>query len=193
MWVRRSAIRRVPEYARVPERAIDAVREGLADDEDQARAQLDDGFARFERTQPALCAYVGDTLTRPLDETALALGYFLSLAVWLSFEKAHGDQLQEVQETEVNSTLEMIELDEELRRADPVEPLDTDDVVALEQPSLLEFVNEHVNATLETHGEDVDVDDVWAVYRVILVEVMALSHSITRPVGFPISNAELLA
>jgi hypothetical protein len=193
VWVRRTAIRPVPSYARVPEHALEAVREGLADDDDEARAQLDEAFERFEQTQPTLAGHVAEALNQPLDETALALGYFLALAVWLAFEHVHGDHLDEVGSEELSATEQLLTLDEELRRADPAEALDSDDVVAMEQPHLLEFVHEHVDATLDTHAEDIDVDDVHVVYRTILVEILALSYAVQRPAGYPVAKTELLA
>jgi hypothetical protein len=193
VWVRRSAIRPVPPYARVPAHALEAVREGLADDDDEARAQLDDAFERFERAQPALGAHVADALSKPLDETALALGYFLALAVWLAFEEAEGDHIDEVQEQELTATDQLLALDEQLRRSDPAEALDSDDVVAMEQPHLLEFVHEHIDATLEAHADEIDVDDVHAVYRLVLVEILALSYAVQRPAGYPVAKSELLA
>ena len=193
MWVRRSAIRPVPPYARVPVHALESVRESLAEDDDQAREQLDDAFERFERTQPALAARVAETLGKPLDETALALGYFLALAVWLAFEQVHGEHIDEIDEQELSATEELLTLDEDLRRADPAEALDSDDVIAMEQPYLLEFVHEHVDATLEAHAEEVDVDDVHTVYRVVLIEILALSYAVRRPSGYPVAKTELLA
>ncbi|MFO0570053.1 MAG: hypothetical protein U0263_30700 [Polyangiaceae bacterium] len=193
MWVRSSAIRPVPPYARVPVHALDAVREGLAEDDDRAREQLDAAFERFERCQPALAARVAETLGKPLDETALALGYFLALAVWLSFEKVHGEHLTEVRDEELLATEELLTLDEELRRADPAEALDSDDVIGMEQPHLVEFVHEHVDATLEAHADEVDVDDVHLVYRTVLVEILALSYAVERPSGYPVAKSELLA
>ncbi len=173
--------------------ALEAVRDSLADDDDEARAQLDDAFERFERTQPTLAAYVAEALGRPLDETALALGYFLALAVWLGFEQAHNEHIDEVGEDELAATEELLALDEQLRRADPAEALDSDDVVAMEQPHLLEFVHEHVDATLEAHADEIDVDDVHVVYRLVLIEVLALSYAVQRPAGYPVGKSELLA
>ncbi len=193
MWVRSSAIRPVPSYARVPTHALDSVRESLADDDDAAREQLDAAFERFERSQPALAARVAETLGKPLDETALALGYFLALAVWLSFEKIHGEHVSEIREDELTATEELLTLDEELRRADPAEALDSDDVIGMEQPHLMEFVHEHVDATLEAHADEVDVDDVHQVYRVVLIEILALSYAVQRPSGYPVAKTELLA
>lgn len=192
MWVRSSAIRPVPSYARVPASALESVRLSLAEDEDEARIQLDEAFDRFEEEQPCLSAHIGDVLNAPLDETVLALGYFLALAVWLAFEQAHG-QLDEVSAESIGATLELLGLDEELRRADPTESLDTDDIVAMEQPHLLEFVYEHVNATLEANAPHIEVDDIDVIYRVILVEILALSYAVGRPAGYTVAELEIQA
>ncbi len=193
MWVRRTAIRPVPPYARVSEHALETVRESLADDDETAREQLDEAFERFETTQPALARRAGEELSKPLDETALALGYFLMLAVWLGFEGSHKGHLEEVSDESLAATEELVRLDEELRVADPAEALDTDDVIAMEQPHLLEFIHEHLDATLEAHAEGIDVDDVHAMYRVVLLEVLALSYAVRPPEGYPVSKIELLA
>ncbi|HEX6766087.1 MAG TPA: hypothetical protein VF103_11430 [Polyangiaceae bacterium] len=193
MWVRRSAIRPVPAYAMVPARALEGVREGLADDDEGARAQLDEAFERFERSQPALASHLAEALGQPLDETALALGYFLALTVWLAFERAHGQHLDAVTEEQIRATIELLTLDEELRRADAAESLDTDDVIAMEQPHVLAFIHEHIDATLDAHAEQIDVDDVHTVYRLVLVEVLALSYAVRRPDGYPVAKTELLA
>lgn len=193
MWVRATAIRPVPSYARVAASAIDAVRRGLADEDDSVRTQLDEAFDRFEREQPGLAAHIGDTLSSPLDETALALGYFLTLVVWMGFERSHGAYLDEVTAESIQATEELLELDEQLRRKDPAEALDTDDVIAMEQPGLLEFVHEHLDATLDAHAEEVDVDDVHTVYRLVLVEILALSYAVRKPAGYPVQKTEMLA
>lgn len=193
MWVRGTAIRPVPGYARVGPSALDAVRQSLSEDDEEARAQLDEAFDRFERQQPALAGHIGDALSEPLDETALALGYFLALAVWLGFENAHGEHIDEVDVSAVQATDELIALDEQLRQMDPAEALDTDDVIAMEQPHLLEFVHEHIDGTLEAHAEDIDVDDVHTIYRLVLVELLALSYAVQRPAGYPMAKTEILA
>ncbi len=54
--------------------------------------------------------------------------------MWLAFEKAQGQHIDEVREQEIEATEELLTLDEELRRADPAESLDSDDVIAMEQP-----------------------------------------------------------
>src|SRR5437868_15288142 len=96
MWVRGAAIRPVPPYAVVVRNVLDDIEEELAQNGGSPKSDLDDAFGRFERTQPALAQLAAQVLARPLDETALALGYFLTIAVWLAFERAFGSRLAEV-------------------------------------------------------------------------------------------------
>lgn len=165
----------------------------LAEDDELSREALDRAFSRFEDTQPALAKRVANALGRPIDETALALGYFLTLAVWLAFERAFEGRLIEVESDELDAAEQSLALDEELRRVDPAEAVDSDDVVAMEQPHLLSFVHEHVDTALEAHAGDVDVDDVHSVYRVVLIEVLALSQSVRPPEHYVLPKSEFLA
>ncbi len=181
MWVRRAAIRPVPSFAQVPLRALAEVEEQLASDDEEARAKLDDAFGRFERTQPALADRIAQILSGPLDETALALGYFLTLAVWLAFDGVFHDELDEISTVGLTGVEESLKLDEQLRLADPAEALDSDDVIAMEQPDILSFVHEHIDAALEANASQVDVDDVHEIYRVVLIEVLALSYAVRPP------------
>jgi hypothetical protein len=186
VWVRRAAIRPVPSYAQIPLRALADVEEQLASDDEEARGKLDDAFARFERTQPALADRIAQILSGPLDETALALGYFLTLAVWLAFDSVFHDALEEISAVALTGVEESLKLDEQLRLADPAEALDSDDVIAMEQPDVLSFVHEHIDAALEANASEVDVDDVHEIYRVVLIEVLALSYSVRPPANWGI-------
>jgi hypothetical protein len=181
VWVRRAAIRPVPRYAQLPLRVLASVEEDLSGDEEGTSDKLDDAFSRFEVTQPVLAERISEVLGRPLDETALALGYFLTLAVWLAFDRTFGADLERVDETALAAVDEAFSLDEELRLADPAEAVDSDDVVAMEQPELLAFVHEHLEAALESNADSVNVDDVHTVYRVVLIEVLALSYAVAPP------------
>ena len=186
MWVRGAAIRPVPPYAVVPREVLERVEQELADGGLGAKSELDDAFERFERTQPALAQRAADILARPLDETALALGYFLTIAVWLAFEQAFGGRLAEVSEEANSAAQAALELEEQLRAANSHEPLELEDVMAIEQPSVLAFINEHVEAALEPQEGDtreVDVDDVHTVYRNVLVQTLALSHAVASTTG----------
>ena len=166
---------------------------GGGPDFDAAVRDLAESWHEALRSQPALASHLAEALGQPLDETALALGYFLALTVWLAFERAHGQHLDAVTEEQIRATIELLTLDEELRRADAAESLDTDDVVAMEQPHVLAFIHEHIDATLDAHAEQIDVDDVHTVYRLVLVEVLALSYAVRRPDGYPVGKTELLA
>ena len=199
MWVRGAAIRPVPAYALVGAAVLDAVERELAEDTNASREDLDAAFVRFERTQPQLAERISDLLGKPLDETALALGYFLSIAIWIAFERTFAQRLRQVSADAIQATEDALSLEEELRAAHGEEPFDLDDVVALEQPAVLAFVNEHVDAALdvaarERDERDVDVDDVHSVYRAILVLTLALSHAVAPAGGTLLGkNAELLA
>jgi hypothetical protein len=186
MWVRGAAIRPVPPYAVVGRDVLDGVEDELADSGLSPRSDLDDAFSRFERTQPALSQLAANVLSRPLDETALALGYFLTIAVWLSFERAFGARLREVADGELEAAESALRLEEELRASNAHEPLELDDVMAIEQPGILGFVNDHVDAALEPNEADareVDVDDVHLVYRNVLTMTLALSHAVSPLAG----------
>lgn len=201
MWVRGAAIRPVPRYAVVDAATLEQIELGLADDSSRARDELDGAFARFEATQPELADAISQVLSRPLDETALALGYFLSISVWLAFERTFGAaRLREVSRDALRATDEAIKLEEELRATHGDEPFDLDDVVSIEQPNVLAFVHEHVDAALEPHydGEaaearEVDVDDVHAVYRSIVLLTLCLSHAVLPVDGASRSSRELIA
>lgn len=192
MWVRSSAIRPVPAYAKVSEAALESVRQALAEDEEDAREQLDEAFERFEREQPCLAAHIGDILAETSEETALALGYFLVLTVWLAFDQAHGAQMEEVTAEAISATQELLELDEELRDSGPDEPLASDDIIAMEQPALIGFVHENLEAAAESH-EGLEEEDLDKIYRVVLVQILVLSYAVTKPAGFPVGRAEAQA
>jgi hypothetical protein len=193
VWVRRAAIRPVPPYAELPTRTLTEVEDQLAEDDDAARTRLDEAFTRFEETQPALANRISAALSRPLDETALALGYFLTLAVWLAFDAAFKGDVEQVTETALTSVEESLQLDEQLRLSDPAEALDSDDVIAMEQPHVLAFIHEHIDAALEANANDVDVDDVHSIYRLVLIEVLALSYAVKPPPMWTAPTSEFTA
>jgi hypothetical protein len=204
MWVRGAAIRPVPRYAVVDAVTLGNIERELADDSARARDELDHAFARFESTQPQLADALSHVLCRPLDETALALGYFLTIAIWLAFERTFGaSRLREVSEDALQATGEAIKLEEELRASHGDEPFDLDDVISIEQPNLLAFVHEHVDAALDpakrssedlAAGREIDVDDVHAVYRGMLLLTLCLSHAVLPVDGAVARNSrELMA
>jgi hypothetical protein len=203
MWVKGAAIRPVPRYAVIEASTLQGIERELAEDSDGARGQLDSAFSRFESTQPQLADALSSVLAKPLDETALALGYFLTIATWLAFEREFGrTRLREVSEDALEATAQAIKLEEELRATHGHEPFDVDDVVAIEQPNLFAFVHEHIDAALDPSTRedpssdqvrDVDVDDVHAVYRAVVLLVLCLSHAVLPVDDVLRSTRELMA
>jgi hypothetical protein len=202
MWVRGAAIRPVPRFAVVDAATLDRIERELAEESTSARESLDSAFARFESTQPELADAMSQVLSKPLDETALALGYFLTIATWLAFERTFGTaRLREVSLDALRATQEAVKLEEELRAAHGDEPFDLDDIVSIEQPNLFAFVHEHVEAALDPGARaressterEVDIDDVHAVYSAIVVLGLCLSHAVLPVDGASIGNVELMA
>jgi hypothetical protein len=203
MWVRGAAIRPVPRYAVLDAGALERIEKGLADDSPRAREELDAAFVRFEATQPELANAISDVLSKPLDDTALALGYFLSIAVWLAFERTFGAaRLREVSHDVLEATEAAIKLEEELRASRGDEPFDLDDIVSTEQPHVLAFVHQHVDAALEPRSSEsekgaeppeVDVEDVHSVYRAIVLLTLCLSHAVMPVDGASRGSRELMA
>ena len=200
MWVRGAAIRPVPRYAIVTSSTLESIERELADDSPNAREALDAAFARFEATQPQLADAISQVLSRPLDETALALGYFLSIAIWMAFERTFGQtRIREVSEDALVATEGAIRLEEELRAA---QSHGFDDVVTVEQPNVLAFVHGHVEAALDQpasgagEGETervVDADDVRAVYRAVVLLTLCMSHAVVPVDGASRGSPELMA
>jgi hypothetical protein len=197
MWVRGAAIRPIPRYAVVDASTLDRIERELADDSPNARSELDSAFARFEATQPQLADALSQVLAKPLDDTALALGYFLSISIWLAFERTFGTaRLREVSLDALKATEGAILLEEELRAARRDDPFDLDDIVSIEQPNVLAFVHEHVDASVERNGSGegstVD-DDVRSVYRAIVLLTLCLSHAVLPVDGASRGSRELMA
>jgi hypothetical protein len=194
MWVRKSSIRPVPAFARVTAATVDKVRETLlSQSEEDVEEGLDEFFEDFEQSQPALYATISGTLEEPMEETTRALGYFLALVVWLSFQDAHGRALKSVSTDEIRGTTELLEFDSQLRAEDPTEPLETDDVITMQQPGLMQFVHEQIQGALEDQGSAANLDELQSVYKILMVELLSLSYAVSAPIGFPLSKAEAQA
>jgi hypothetical protein len=193
VWVRKSSIRPVPSFARIPHYALEHVRKELLGGGVGVHDGLDDAFKEFEEQQPVLASYVGQILSRSRNEATIALGFFLSLSIWLAFSRTHGAAVQMVAEEDLHSTLEHFILDENLRMDEPQDPLETVDVIAMEQPALVEFVHEHMDATLELKHTVVNPEELQLIYRNVLVEILALSYAVRAPLGTTVSNSEVLA
>jgi hypothetical protein len=193
VWLRRSAIRPIPRYARVPESTLAALEATFSAADERARQLARAGHERLKSEQPALAEYLAESWSPSLDETALALGQMLAVAVFLAFEAFSPSPLEQLSAELLGAARLGLDADEELRRSDPTDPLDSEDIIAIEQPALVAFVNDHLGRTLERHADSVDVDDVALVFRTLLVEIIALSHVVARPPGYPVALDEPLA
>ena len=187
MWVRRSAIRPVPRFAQVPAKAVAAAFALLSRPDPTARAR--EGFERLAAEQPPLARYLRQRVEQPLDTAALALGHLLAASVYLAFESAFGPRLSVASEDAVSSVELSLAADEALRQSDPIDALDSEDIVGIEQPSLVAFVNEQIDETLKRHAGSIDVDHVAVVFRAVLVQILVLSQSVAPPPGHSTGRA----
>ncbi len=193
MWVQRSAIRPVPSYAKVGRVALENLRNELLAGADKSPLAFDEIFEDFEARQPILADHVGEVLSRPLQDASVALGYFLSVSIWAAFDQTLGTSMDPISVDELRSTTELFALDQDLRGETSGEGLDTDDVVAMEQPALVEFVHESIQATLRAQNGQLDSEEMGEVYRMLLIQILALSYAVRSPAGFPLTKSEVLA
>ena len=132
----------------------------LSGTDERSRSLAREGFERLQARHAPLSRYLLDKLPPSLDEAALALGHMLAVTVFMAFEAMPGARLEGSSEDSVAAADASLGADEELRRSDPMDALDSEDIVAIEQPALLAFVNEHIGRTLEKHAGAIDVDHV---------------------------------
>ena len=173
----------MPRYARVPASAVEDVERAFGGADESARRLATEGLERLRTQQQALADYLSQHLSEQLDEKARALGYMLAVAVFAAFERLPRVELRTMDADAVRAIEATLGADEELRRTDPVDALDSEDIIAIEQPALVAFVNDHVGRTLELHADGIDVDDVGAVFRAILVQILVLSAAVPPPPG----------
>ncbi|MCH2107721.1 MAG: hypothetical protein MK135_00185 [Polyangiaceae bacterium] len=193
MWVKQSSLRPVPPYARIGQNAIDTVLTDLTESSEGPQGEVELVFDDLDEAQPALAEFLAKEFSRPQDEDCLALGYFLSLTIWLSFVQAHGHSLDIVSEDLLRETQELIAVDQALRESEPNDPIDTADVIGMEQPELMKFIHSQVEGILDRSEGALDINEVQVIYRAVLVEVLALSYAVRSPAGFPIERSEVLA
>ena len=183
MFLRKAALRPVPSHALVDEHAIEAVEQSLESSEDELQATLDTGYRELDRRQPALATWLAEQVSGGEDELAQSLGYFLVVTVFLAFREAFPSRLREVDDEALRMALDTLEADEQLREDDPSEVFDSDDVVAMGQPVLVDFVQHHVQEAIEQAGDEADLDELDRIYRAVLIEIIALSHAVSSPSG----------
>ncbi len=184
VFFRKAAIRPIPRYAVVDRRVVDEVERMLEGESVSLQNKLDRLFAQLGQKQPAIYSFVSDELGEIPNELAQSLGYFLVAAVHLIFSEAFPNRLEEVDESALALALATLSADEELRALDPLEKLDSDDLIAMNQPAVVEFVQHHVREAYDQADEDAPpIEQLDRVYRAILVQIIALSHAVLSPSG----------
>lgn len=193
MFLRKAALRPVPSFATVETRYVQSMGESLEDDDDKLQELLDRGYQELDAKQPAVASHAGDVLASLNDEFVQALGYFLTVTVYLAFREAFPTRLTAVSPDDVAIAEATIEADEEIRANDPDEALETDDVVGMAQPAIIAFIQHHVEQALEQGGDEVNLTELDRVYRAVLVEIVSLSHAVASPDGVVGPPREALA
>ena len=192
-FLQRAAIRPVPPHAVVEEAAIAQV-ESTLDEEGALEGMLDRGYRELDRLQPHLATFLSEEIAARKDEVAQSLGYFLIVAVYLVFREAFPTRLGEIDKAALAAAVDSLETDEALRAEASDEVLESDDVIAMGQPAVLDFVQQHLQEALEVAGDEADLDELDDVYRAVLVEVIALSQCVEPPPGeLTAPSGEILA
>lgn len=197
LFVRKAALRPVPQWAVIDDNAIGAVEDALGDDTDEGGTEselqgaLDAAYREMDRLQPVLARFLAEEVAEREDDLAQSVGYFLVVTVHMAFREAFPTRVQQIDEDALAMAIATLDADEELRKDDPAEMMESDDVVAMTQPALLHFVQHHLEQALEQAGGEPDLEAFDTIYRAVLVEVVALSHAVLPPEGVAPKSAGL--
>ncbi|MGD8858535.1 MAG: hypothetical protein PVI30_00885 [Myxococcales bacterium] len=170
MFVQRVALEAVPSYAIVDRTVITETLRSL--NAGDLREELDRTFRRLEIQQPALAEFVSAELGHIEGATGQALAYFLFLVVYLCFEDAFGQRLGRVVDEDVDSGLQRLITDGELRRSTCGGESYSEDAIALGQPALMTLVNEECDRAADA------TPDVDRIFESLLVEVLVLTQAV---------------
>lgn len=192
MFFRKAAIRKIPQWAIVDQFAIERAEASLNADSPTLQDRLDRLFRAFGQDQPALSDYLSEEISELDHELSQSLGYFLIAAIFRVFTEAFPERLDEVDETALRIAVETLAADEALRADDPLEILESDDLVAMNQPELVDFVQGHLRDAFDQAEDEVPIEELDRVYRAALVEIIALSHAVISPDGVSGPPTELL-
>lgn len=160
-WIRGAALRPVSPWAVVPPEVVQQLAEELSNAGEEVRTIVDRAYRDFDARQPTISTFVSERINALGDPTAVALGYFLSITVFMMFERAFGTRVREVNEEELLAAKEALDSEDELRQKDPAAWITSEDVVASHQPSVLAFVRQHLDAALEDdpRGEESEEEE----------------------------------
>lgn len=144
----------------VPPEVVQQLADELSSAGEEVRDIVDRAYREFDTRQPIVSSFVAERINALGDPTAVALGYFLSITVFMMFERAFGGRVREVNEEELLAAKEALDSEDELRQKDPAAWITSEDVVASHQPSVLTFVRQHLDAALEDDpGEEAEEEE----------------------------------
>lgn len=169
MLVTPGAIEPIPAFAIVDDSALRTVLQRVTRGESMRR-ELDAAFRQLETRQPALAELMAGELAELDGPAEQAIGYFLFLTIYMTFEQAFGARLGTVTHTQLDATFERLLTDSEVREG-CVWGTCTEDAVALGQPALMGLVDRE----LERAG---NIEALHPMVEALLVEVVSLSHSV---------------
>jgi hypothetical protein len=171
MWIQAGALAPVPSYAVIADDALKGVVQRFADHSLLQRS-LDDGFRQLEREQPALAGFLSQELHDLEPQAAQALAYFLFLLVFMAFREGFGARLREIGADDIESAVEQLLTDGEVRSRTCLAQSYTEDIVALGQPALMRIVQGEIENAPDEAGE------LAPIVQAVLVEVVALTHAV---------------
>jgi hypothetical protein len=174
VWLGRTAISPIASRAIVTAPSLGRAKKRVSGFDTTALAAE---LVRLRALQPELGGWIARKLGAARDDAARAMGAGLAALVWLAFEDALQGEIGTIDARELENARELLSLDEALRKTDPSEALESEDVIVSLQPHLGAWVSGVVSETLRGEGE-VDVDEVDSLYRMVLVEVLALSYAV---------------
>lgn len=184
MFLKTLAIRPVPVWAVVGEQAIEEVEERLDGDEDHIQETLDAGYNELDRMQPILAGLIANEIADQTDELVQSVGYFLAVTVFLAFRAGFANRMNEITAEALQAAIDSLQTDEELRAEDSTSAdIDSSDVIAMGQPALLDYITHHLQEAIEQAEPNPPYDNLERIYRVILVQVIAMSHAVLAPDG----------
>ena len=105
----------------------------------------------------------------------------MAVALWIAFERTAAYGIDSVRPEDWNHAKQLLRADEEIRRKNPSAVMESDDVIALQQPDAAAFIRARLDEVLRAYADEVDVDDADKVYDLMLIEVLALSYAVRAP------------
>jgi hypothetical protein len=169
MWVSPGALTPVPSHATIDEATVAAVIKDLLRG-DALRHELDATFRRLELRHSALAELIAGEVAEIDSAAGQALGYFLFLTVYVSFEQRFGPRLGPIAHRQLDAALQRLLTDSEVReRCAPLTC--SEDVLAIGQPALMQLIDREIRKAP-------DSDALVPMFEVLLVELLVLSEAV---------------